>query len=326
MLMRFLVLMAVLLMSSWGCEAETLRDTLLTNHIPTGSFVESELAQRVNAEIRTGEQFVLLAYQQLNGETPSTPLQLVRYSKGDGAVTRSILLEDQTDVCSGSLAQINFVGEFTLVSTKISQSAECVLVLGRELELIQTLYGFRPLEIAPGQVVLVENMIDSSPVRPERLQWADLNLGTTAELYPPQGDEWREQLGRKQARHIPQPQACTEMNEACASAAFDEEIRSVDTDGKGRLSFVAVQSAGRAGEEGKASKAFASQAVVYVYAKSATGWMYCAKRIEDSEGSGQDLNISFASASARCTPKLPVLSDTSTSMYNPFYRPENEKE
>ncbi len=86
----------------------------------------------------------------------------------------------------GSFESIYLIGEFTLVSTSVSPSAECMFVFNKELRPLQTLFGFGPVEVEPHQIVFIEYMIHFAPVHPERLQLADLLTGKTAELYPHQ--------------------------------------------------------------------------------------------------------------------------------------------
>ena len=320
--MRIAISLVAMTLVSLTCPAETLRELLLASHIPVTSFSDSELTGNVNGTTSSRAQITLVVYRALSGEMLSGPVQLVRYDKSSGHVYRRKLQESQEDVCAGSVGDPNFIGEFTLLSTSISPSAECLLVLGKRLELVRTLYGFSPVEVAPETVVLTENMIHFAPVHPERLQIADLRHGTTQELYPPKADALRAQLAREHAKHMPADETCMRMNDPCDPEMFDEDISALQTDGKGRFSFIANQSASHSTEEGKSPDIVASQVVLYVYARSEKGWLYCEQRLP---GSDEQPNVSFDDAVTRCTPGLPVVPDGSTAVYNPFLKPQPRK-
>jgi hypothetical protein len=291
---------------------------LLANQVPIVSFPPAELIKEGTASIALGEgPQIVLAFSDPGG---LGSLQLIRFNKATGALFQTHLKRDKTDVCSGSVLELHLVGNFTLVSTHISPSAECLLVLDAKFELLQTLYGFRPRQVAPNQIVLIEDMIHFAPVHPERLQLGDLSRRTTLELYPPAGDVLREQFSQQHAKHMPPPQTCQRMNDPCSPALFDEDIRTIFADGNGRFALLVDQSASHVTLEDQQADLVLSQTVLYVYQRAQSGWLYCEEKLDNSEAVqlASLLARSAQTVASRCMPHLPVVPDMSTAAQNPF--------
>ena len=297
-----------------SCSGETLKELLVFNYVPLAPFNQSELAEAVQGVGNSNDQQVVLAYRKLSGEVLVGAPQLIRYNEAIGTVLRAEEQVDETSVCSGSIGDIRFIGEFTLLSTEVSPSAECLLILDKDFKVQKTLYGFSPVEVAPNLVVIIENMIHFAPVHQERLQLADLGNGATSELYPMKGDALRAQLISEHMKHIPTRETCARMNDPCNPEKFDEDVRSLGTDGKGRFAFLVLQSASHATTSEKSPVPVTSQAVLYVYKQNSTGWRYCEEKIADShqvEALDKSLHSDFDQVVTRCTPTLLVVADIS---------------
>ena len=306
--------------------AMTLKQLLVEQQIPADSFTASELNQTVGGTILLGGADVVeLAYDVLGSDSTFVSAHVVKYDKKSGVLQRSKLQSDKTDVCLGSFTGMLMAGDFTLVSAHISPSAECTLVLDSRLAQKTTLYGFEPTLIAPNQVVLIENMIHFSPVHPERLQLADLKLGTTTELYPPAKDAMRAKLANENAMHMPAREICIEMNDPCDPHLFDEEILGVATGSGSRFALIVKQSASHATVREEHPTAIASQSALYIYAPVDTGWIYCEVEISNEEATmrtqaSRMRSWQFNDTAGRCIPSLPVVPDLSTAEMNPFLR------
>jgi hypothetical protein len=306
----------ILCMTVSVSSAETLKQVLLAKQIPITSFQESELNQNVQSLAAIHNETVFLAY---NAEPFVGPIHLAAYDRKSDAMLRSDLQVDRTDVCYRGAVEVSFVAEFILLSTSVSPSAECLFVLDDKLQRRQTLYGFSPVEVAPEQIVLIEDMIHFAPVHPERLQLADLRSGATEELYPPKNDLLRAELAREHAKHMPSEQTCARMNDPCEPDEFDEDISMLGTDGKGRFALIASRSANHATKEEEPLETVAAQTVLYIYQRDRDGWRYCQEKIDDSVIERlRSAPNPFDHAAARCTPNLPVIPDMSTVQYNPF--------
>ena len=312
--------MLPLLMTGSG-HAETLEQLLMTEKIPLRSFRVDELKQSVNGATQSDQSKIVVAYRTFNPDNIFVgPPQVIRYEKVSGQIEQRRLPIGETDGCAGAPDEVAFVDEFILVSISISPSAECTFVLNQRLVLHQILYGFRAARIAPGRIVLIEDMIHFAPVHPERLQVVDLRSGKTAELYPSLGDALRQQLTHENAQKMPPQATCREMNDPCSPGQFDEDIRSLASDGNGKLALIVVQSVSHALEKEQPPETMASQTALYLYQYVSSGWQYCEEEIDDSEIErlDQELKANFEKVATRCTPHLRVIPDMTTAHYNPF--------
>jgi hypothetical protein len=303
-----------------SCSAETLRELLVSAHVPVSSFSDAELQQTVQGITKSDDHRTFVAYQELKSDRLAGVPHLISYSQTSLSVLRANFRMDETDVCAGSIGEIRFAGGFKLLSTEISPSAECLLVVSDDLKTQHVFYGFSPVEVSPGLIVLIENMIHFAPVHPERLQLASLRDGKTLELYPVQGDALRAQLITEHAKHLPTPDECARMNDPCRANEFDEDIRLLETNRAGLFAFLAFQSASHATIPGQPPVTVASQAVLYIYKQSSEGWHYCEEKIAEAqvENTAALLQSDFARIAARCTPDQRVVPDNSTAAYNPF--------
>ena len=304
--------------------ATTLNQLLLEKQIPTDSFSVAELNQTIGDTILLTDAGVLeLAYDVLGADSSFVSAHVLKYDKKSGVLHRSKLQIDKTDICFGAFTNLLQTANFTLVSTHISPSAECILVLDGRLMQKTTLYGFGPTQVAPDQVLLIEDMIHFSPVHPERLQLANLKQGTTMELYPPQQDAMRAKLAKENAAHMPTRDICMKMNDPCDAHLFDEEILSIATGTGGRFALIVNQSASHATAPEEPPSTFASQSALYIYAPGDQLWNYCEVEIGRDEAAmrtqtSQTRAWQFSETEERCIPSWPVLPDMSTSVINPF--------
>ncbi len=137
--------------------------------------------------------------------------------------------DDVSNDCGRQPDGISFIEEFIVLSSSLTPSAECLQLFDKKLQLHSTLYGFGPVLVAPGQIVMIENMIHFAPVHPERLQLVDLHSGAIQELYPPKNDQAREHLAGEHARHMPSKELCMSMNDPCApTSRFSAAWKSCD--------------------------------------------------------------------------------------------------
>src|SRR5579859_867320 len=151
MCMRTLVLVAALVLALTS-PAETLREFLKSNRIPETSFSKAELGEGVNGSAASRNEIVLAAYVRLKGELLSGNPHLVRFDGKSGAILRSDIKPEDEDTCCGSPEQIEFAGDFAILSFHIKPSAETMVVVGKDLKQVATLYGFDGHEVAPGEI------------------------------------------------------------------------------------------------------------------------------------------------------------------------------
>ena len=304
------------------CHAGTLQELLVANVFPLDAFSSRELAVEVQGSGNSNQQQILLAYRQINGELLAGPLHLLRYDKLTGGRRHADAEMADNDLCTGSVESIRFLGAFALLATHISPSAACLLVLGTDLRVRQVFHGFGPVAVEPEHVVLIEDLIHFAAVHPERLQRADVATGKTVELYPSQHDPLRVRFIREHSKHMPDGRTCALMNDPCTASMFDEEIRSLNTDGHGRFAFLSLQSASHATQPETAPDTVVSQAVLYVYQHASDGWRSCEVEVEKSQIEAMSglLLSNFPEVGHRCVPISRVVADMSTASNNPFMR------
>ncbi|HWZ52109.1 MAG TPA: hypothetical protein VNW54_11670 [Granulicella sp.] len=109
-------------------------------------FSQSELAEAVQGGGQEHGQNLVLAYSKVK-EMDDSP-HLLKYNKASGAAIRSDAKWGKS--CLGAIEDIQFIGEFALVSMHINPSAEILWIVDKDLKPRMTLYGFRPLEVTPG--------------------------------------------------------------------------------------------------------------------------------------------------------------------------------
>lgn len=314
--------------------AKTLKDSLVSQGIPITSFSQAELAANVQEVVTFSDSRQEELAYTVGSDINSGPVHVIAFNKTSRTALKTALPTDPTDVCSGSLDGIMKVGDFTLISTDISPSAQCVHVLDEHLAPTQILYGFGPTGLGVDKVVFTENMIHFAPVHPERLQLTDLRHRTTMELYPPSGDALRAKLARANAEHMPSASVCAKSDDPCDPKLFDEDI-AIAAGGNDHFALVADQLASHALAANTEPVTFASQWVLYLYARAGSGWLYCEREVTQADGSALALKSSSASPSwfgdvqNRCTPSLPVAPDMSTAIMNPFQHgadPDSERQ
>ena len=318
--MRTLAVIAALVLALPSC-AETLREFLQANAIPAKSFSKAELDEEVNGAAGSRNQSVMAVYVRIQGDAVAGDPRLVRFDKDSGAVERAEIKPEDENMCCGSPDDISLIGDFAVLSFHINPSAETMLVVGKDLKLVTTLYGFGVREVAPGQVVFVENMVHFAPVHPERLEFADLGSGKTMELYPPKGDALRTAFAREHAQHMPPKATCEKMDDPCKADDYDESIDFVDADGHGSFAFTVHRDALHAMASEQPPESVASEAALYRYAWNGQAWLYCeAKLTEDEAKALTPLpgNAGGPATRGRCTPSLVVTPDLSNADDSPF--------
>jgi hypothetical protein len=243
----------------------------------------------------------------------------VKFESTNGKLLKSTVHESEP--CSGALWDMTKIDDHLLISTNISPSASCVLVLNKKLAQTQILYGFGPERVGQNQIVLTDNMIHFAPVHPERLEFVDLRRRSTSQLYPPKGDSLRARLIRENAEHMPSHQICMQMNDACDPKLFDESIDDFATNGQDHFALLVTQLATHAVPPGEPAAKAGPQWVIYIYTREIGGWKYCEKEITGAEAASMPglRNWKFHNVEGRCTPNQPAIPDMSTAIMNPFH-------
>jgi hypothetical protein len=315
---------AALLLAVLPCRSQTaLREQLKTGGIPSSSFTDVELNEVVDGASAAGPLYVYFVYVRVKGEALIGNPHLVRYDRSAGTTLRSDLQWDEKDGCCGSPDGIEFVDEYLLISFHDTPSASSVLILDQKLTLVEILYGFGIVRVAPDQIVLTENMRHFAPVHPERLEFVDLDTGAAKELYPPKGDALRKNFAREHRAHIPTEEICKQLeDDPCDPEQYDEDITILGSDGKGRFALAVNRDAFHATQKDEAPVDVASQSALYLYERGKGGWQYCENKISREESKVMvSEHDGYDKVKTACVPDLPVVVDMSTSDSSPYPMP-----
>ncbi len=319
---RALGWVAALLLAALPCRSQTtLREQLQSRGIPENSFSETELNEVVDGVNASREPYVFVAYVRTKGEVLTGYPRLVRYDQTTGTILRSDLKLDERDECCGAPDGIEFVDEYILLSFHYNPSASSVVVLDRQLKMVELFYGFDILRVAPNQIVVTEDMMHFAPVHPERLQFIDLSSGASLEIYPLKNDVLRNQFVDDYSKRM--PEVCNRTPELCGYGDFDEGCTYLGGNGQGGFAFQCGRSASYQAKKGEESMNYASDSAIYIFAHRPNGWVHCEQAVSEDEATALDKlqGRSYDKVKTRCIPDRPVVPDISTSEFSPFPSP-----
>jgi hypothetical protein len=320
---RAQVLLVGMFLVALVCPAETLQELLTKTGVPIATFSKEELAENVQGTDAQTEQQIVLGYNKVSGEGLVAPVRLIRYDKASGAIVRANLQLGENDPCDGGGKVITFYRDLTVLDMELSPSAGCSVFVDKSFKVIRELYGFEWFEIAPNQLVSIEDMVHFAPVHAERLQVIDVFHPGSKELYPLKGDALRADFIRENAKHMPSDENCRLVEDPCDPEMFDEDIGDFASDGQGGFALLARLDASHATAKAKPPVKVLSQSILYIYQQKKKGWLYCEQSVADSEADslGREMNDHFEKVAGRCKPNLPVAPDMTTADFNPL--PQN---
>lgn len=268
----------VLACAALPCGAQTLGEELSKAGVPARGFSNVELQQGVNAASAHDTQFSYLVYVRVDANNSFSGLpQVVRYEQKSGAVVRKELSLGGEDY--GSPLGILFTRDYELIEFHLTPSASMVAVTDRNLKPVEILYGFGMREIAPDEVIFIEDMIHFAPAQQERMMLVDLRSGAFQELYPPKDDKVRAAFANEHRAHMPAPQVCMATNDPCDPETYDEAIEFLDIDAPDRFAIRVSRDAAHAMAKDAEPDSVASDEAVYVYERRKGSWFYCSMSV-----------------------------------------------
>lgn len=328
---RTLVWIAALLFAALPSSSQPtpLREQLKSAEIPNDSFSETELDELVDGMSGINAPYAFLAYLRIQDDEPSGKQYgkqyFVRYNQTSGAILRSQLNLGPEDDCCLSPESIQFVDDYVLVSFHLNPDASTVVVVDRNLNLAEKVYGFGINRVGKNKIVMIEDMVHWASVHAERVETIDLDTGATKELYPPKGDDLRRRFALEYSKHIPSKRICKQLRDApCNPELYDEHVTFLNPVGEGRFALVVKREAYQATKKDEEPALVESEYALYLYQRGKTGWLYCQKKMSESgvdSWDPEDENA-YDIAKSRCIPNKPVVSDRSTAGYSPFPQPK----
>jgi hypothetical protein len=222
---------------------------------PQNPSVDTGLAITSYEVLSRPSQFVLAYYVATGSDRLEPPLRLLRYDKLTGKWNTAEFSDIETDAgpdlhapCLGSAVGITEAGSMLYVGTHLSPSAECLLVLSRDLELKKTLYGWPVASFSSGAIVLQKSMVHFAPTHPLELSVFNPSSGTLTPIYPPLSDRFRAEYVRRLQADISPSDRCVGENCEIDAERFDIEFSCITSGCKsqvatneetGALAFVA---------------------------------------------------------------------------------------
>jgi len=186
-------------------------------------------------EVFNGATQFVLAYYLANGsDLLEPPLRLLRYDKLTGKWDTAEFAGVDTEArpglrapCFGSAVGIAEAGDMLYVGLHLSPSAECLLVLSRDLKLKKTLYGWPVGHFSSGSIVLQKSMVHFAPTHPLELSVFDPSSNALTPIYPPPSDSYRAEYIRRLQTAISQSDRCVGENCESDPERFDNDFASV---------------------------------------------------------------------------------------------------
>jgi hypothetical protein len=198
---------------------------------PQNPSVDTGLAITSYEVLSRPDQFVLAYYVATGSDRLDPPLRLLRYDKLTGKWSTAEFSDIETDVepdldapCLGSAVGITEAGNTLYVGVHLSPSAECLLVLSRDLELKKTLYGWPVANFSSGAIVLQKSMVHFAPTHPLELSVFDPSSGTLTPIYPPLSDRFRAEYVRRLQADISPSDRCVGENCEISAERFDNDF------------------------------------------------------------------------------------------------------
>jgi hypothetical protein len=249
--------------------------------VPIQNFAGSELAQPITSyAVSDGDPYLLAYYGDDGSGLLKPPLHVIRYNRTTGSVGRTEIRDidrlsnsSERFDCLGSALRITEVYRRTYIETHLTPSAGCVVVLSPGLSFKTALPGLVLGFLGANCAILGRNEVHFMSVHPLHIDAFDLIQNRSVEVFPPQGDLFREQYSRLIQPRISE-KWCRENNAECDPSNFDTELN-------GKLSaneaarafgFEARFDADGFGED--AAKQVPPRNVAYIFRERAGRWQY----------------------------------------------------
>ena len=217
----------------------TLAEVLHQNSVPfPPPDVDKAMTITSFGVVNEPSQFAMAYYRDSGTDALTPPLYVLRYDKGtrqwyrrkfnEGEMKASFTVGSPPDQkalmvdCLGS-ASMSAVAGLLLLSTHLSPSAECTMVLGPDLRLVFAFSGWKVAALG-SELVVERSEIHFAATHPLRLALLHLATGRQRDLFPPVNDRLREQFQQRLAA-LRNDDWCREQNASC-----DPEQMSTDLD------------------------------------------------------------------------------------------------
>jgi hypothetical protein len=218
----------------------TLGQVLRENSAPVPAKVDAGIRITSFGVVNSASQFAIAYYEDSGTDLLKPPLHLLRYDKstrqwysrdlGEGEVKAPFTTSAQPGgtpkaiACLGS-ASVSAVGDMLLVSTHLTPSAECTMILRPDLSMVSAFGGWEVAAI--GSVIVVERSeIHFAATHPLRLATIELATGIEHDLFPRPDDRMRNDFRRRLAA-VADYGWCREHNASCDPQQMSSDLGEV---------------------------------------------------------------------------------------------------
>lgn len=217
----------------------TLAEVLQQNSAPFPPDANTTVTITSFGVVNDASQFVIAYYEDTGTDALRPPLHVLRYDRtarrwhhrdfreGEAKAPFSPSFQPSQSRnidCLGS-ASVRAVAGRLLVSTHISPSAECTMILRSDLTLVSAFSGWDVAAI--GSLILVERSeIHFAATHPLRLATIDLATGIERDIFPPADDRFRKQF-RQRLGAVADDSWCREHNASCDPQQMSTDLGKV---------------------------------------------------------------------------------------------------
>lgn len=216
----------------WPTLAEVLRQNSVPFPPPD---VNTAMTITSFGVVNEPSQFAMAYYRDRGTDALTPPLYVLRYDKDTQQWYRRKFNEEEVKFtaalppgqkpllvdCLGSASMSTAAGSL-LVSTHLSPSAKCTIVLGADLRLVSAFSGWKVAALG-SEIVVERSEIHFSPTHPLRLALLHVATGRERDLFPPQNDRLREQFQQRLAA-LSNDDWCRENNASCDSQQMSTDL------------------------------------------------------------------------------------------------------
>jgi len=230
-LLAHILVVTILLGTTVALHSQSLADVLRDNGIPSEGLKTKSLQQVVGNSASHSDAFrFTIAYYTVPEESSS--LWIGSYDKQKHHwISKSFsrvsdIGSGATDVCFGSIEDLEFIGGDVIATTHLNPSAECTIVFSSSLDLKRTIYGWIVATTQNGISLIQHSEIHFAPTHPVELSVYDHARNTLVQVFPPKGDPFRSKFIRylNDNRDL---SWCEEFNSHCDPERFGADLGEV---------------------------------------------------------------------------------------------------
>lgn len=224
----------LLLILAATASPETLREALAAKHLPLDAAKLANLDKNITsgAELDDAELFVIAYFLDDGTNALNFPLYLDRFDRRQGGWKSAALAEARAESegfevpCLGSILGITAIGNRLFLETHINPSAECTLVLSREMKVEASLYGWVLGRLDAETIIYHRSEVHFAPVHPAEIAVYDLRSKRDVTLFPPKPEPPVRQARTEQLKafYKENEEWCNKNNDPCNPAYFDSAL------------------------------------------------------------------------------------------------------